>query len=125
MGRAGGQASGGADRDFAPTVREIFPPWHVVQEELRSRNDAIAKDSLVPVEETARRALAAQEAANAQWWPTPHGGPQAPAGVPVREIASESSRESAAPPLSFKVYTLAELERLRPGAARARSRSEV
>lgn len=94
------------------TVREILPPWHVLQDKLQKRSDAIATGSLVPADQAAREALAAQEAANEQWMPASDAPPSS--GVRVSDPGPESSaarsdRSDGA--LSFKVYTLAELER--------------
>lgn len=118
------------------TVREILPPWHVLQEKLQSktpnvvtRNEALNQD--------AQLALEAQEAANANWAPPPvprtssadcsfEAPPvDAPPSSGVRMSdpgpASDSSARVVGPAaegrgvpdslLTFKVYTLAELER--------------
>ena len=119
MGRTAGQAArvGVAERPSSTgspvrrpaaechTVREILPPWHVLQDKLQKRSDAIATGSLVPADQAAREALAAQEAANEQWMPVSDSDAPPSSGVRVSDPGPESSA------LSFKVYTLAELER--------------
>ena len=91
------------------TVREILPPWHVLQDKLQKRSDAIATGSLVPADQAAREALAAQEAANEQWMPVAVRDAAPSSGVRVSDPGPESS--AALGDLSFKVYTLAELQR--------------
>jgi hypothetical protein len=95
------------------TVREILPPWHVLQDKLQKRADAVATGAVVPADEAARQALAAQEAANEQWMPAAEleidldDSPSS--GIRVSDAGPDSS--GAIDSLSFKVYTLAELER--------------
>jgi hypothetical protein len=113
------------------TVREILPPWHVLQEKLQSktanvvtRNEALNQD--------AQLALEAQEAANANWAPPPvprtpssdyslEAPPSSgvrmsdpgPASDPSARVVEPSASQRGVPDslLTFKVYTLAELER--------------
>jgi hypothetical protein len=104
------------------TVREILPPWHVLQEKLQ-------KTSLAPpaslenevVNRAAQEALVAQEAANASWGAAQDAVDVPPSsGVRMSEPGHDASHAILTPPpaghvpdspLSFKVYTLAELER--------------
>lgn len=118
------------------TVREILPPWHVLQEKLQKKSAAASAVVAPEADQAAREALAAQEAANAMWRPASDDAAEAPhSGVRMSEpgqvhatpadfarpATAQSEDEAAAavltvPPvddslLSFKVYTLAELER--------------
>jgi hypothetical protein len=96
------------------TVREILPPWHVLQDKLQKRAEAVATDSLVPADEAAQQALAAQEAANEQWMPGSDSDAPPLSGVRVSESGPASEMAPGEIPdslLTFKVYTLAELER--------------
>ena len=109
------------------TVREILPPWHVLQDKLQKGNAAAlaAATNAPDADQAAREALAAQEAANELWSParaarSSRPGEDAPlSGVrlsePPQQVAVRlSSPDHGNPPdslLSFKVYTLAELER--------------
>ena len=101
------------------TTREIIPPWHVLQEKLqKSARGAGAKPAdFVPADQAAREALAAQERANEGWTPLLAPPPTEPPSSGVR--VSESGQRVSVPAacvapasdnLSFKVYTLAELE---------------
>lgn len=102
------------------TVREILPPWHVLQEKLQKRSDAVATGALVPADQAARQALAAQEAANEQWMPGSDSEAPPSSGVRVSDPGPESSAAIADSLLSFKVYTLAELERRGEGPSSMR-----
>lgn len=125
--------SGVAPRVNAPrpaaechTVREVLPPWHVLEDELKKRSNAVETASLVPADQTAQEALAVQEAANAQWMPTRDSQPPS-SGVKLSEpelveVDGDAEPEALAVAdslLTFKVYTLAELER-RDGPASMR-----
>jgi hypothetical protein len=114
------------------TVREILPPWQVLQDKFQPkapsapRNEALNQD--------AQQALEAQERANAMWAPpaapaksdsSPDYSEQAPSsGVRMSEpgqIAadvSHVSHDSHMPEsnLTFKVYTVADLEQRRSDA---------
>ena len=93
------------------TVREILPPWHVLQDKLQKRSDAVATGALVPADQAAREALAAQEEANEQWMPgSETDAPSSGVRVSVVGPCAESSSAIADSLLTFKVYTLAELE---------------
>lgn len=113
------------------TVREILPPWHVLQEKLQNKTAGIAtRDEAL--NQDAQQALQAQEAANAMWMPpaappSSRPGPNNYAasaedsvdvppssGVRMSEPHAQIASAQAEGPdslLSFKVYTLAELER--------------
>jgi hypothetical protein len=136
------------------TVREILPPWHVLQEKLNTKNEAAILAAVptppassasssgpqpaLTAERGALEALAIQEAVNTFWRPNANGGndasdpydasdprdgsdPAAPSsGVRLSDPGQgvvESTEQPALPPavadslLTFKVYTLAELER--------------
>jgi hypothetical protein len=115
------------------TVREILPPWHVLQEKLQNKTAGIAtRDEAL--NQDAQQALQAQERANAMWSP-PSSPPSSargetslraqpasspddsievpPSGVRMSEpgAAAANIGETSDADLSFKVYTLAELER--------------
>jgi hypothetical protein len=120
------------------TVREILPPWQVLQEKLQNKAPAVPTRNEA-LNQDAQQALQAQEAANAMWAPPPappssrrghysatpasHGHPgsspedsvEVPpsSGVRMSEpgVAAPSTAEGPDSLLSFKVYTLAELER--------------
>jgi len=105
------------------TVREILPPWHVLQQKLQNKTAGIAtRDEAL--NQDAQQALQAQEAANAMWSPpsaprstgsSPEDSIDAPpsSGVRMSEpgAAAANIGEMSGADLSFKVYTLAELER--------------
>lgn len=121
------------------TVREILPPWHVLQEKLQKGNaPAPVGEQDEVVNRAAQEALAAQEAANARWGihaesveMPPSSGvrmsepgqvvqashaiatPQPGAPEPAILHAGQPGQAAQVPDslLSFKVYTLAELER--------------
>ena len=138
MGRSAGQAARveradrprpAAPRPAAPrpatpahTVREILPPWHLLEAQIKERqkrDEPVALGALVPAAPVALAALAAQEAENAQWLtddavdaveevdavePPPSSGvrmsdPRLGVTTPIPDSL-----------LTFKVYTLAELE---------------
>jgi len=139
MGRSAGQAArvegAGRPRLAAPrpatpahTVREILPPWHLLEAQIKERqkrDEAVALGALVPAAPVALAALAAQEAENAQWLTDD-------AVDAVEEVDAVDAVEEVEPPpssgvrmsdprlgvatpipdslLTFKVYTLAELE---------------
>ena len=133
MGRSAGQAARveGADRARlaaprpatpAHTVREILPPWHLLEAQIKERqkrDEAVALGALVPAAPVALAALAAQEAENAQWL-TDDAVEEVDAIEEVEPPPSSGVRMSdprlgVATPipdslLTFKVYTLAELE---------------
>lgn len=121
------------------TVREILPPWQVLQEKLQNKAPALPTRNEA-LNQGAQQALQAQEAANAMWAPPPapppssrrgqgsygySNSPHSPASpedsveVPPSSGVRMSEPGAAAPItaegpdslLSFKVYTLAELER--------------
>jgi hypothetical protein len=115
------------------TVREILPPWHVLQEKLQNQKGsapAVADRANEVVNRAAQEALAAQEAANASWG-TAHGSPSEPVEMPPSSGVrmSEPGQAAIATPLpddvagslSFKVYTLDELERRSDAPASMRS----
>lgn len=95
------------------TVREILPPWHVLQDKLQKGNAAAIKAATPDAEQGALEALAVQEAANAMWRPASEDSVDVPpSGVRMSEPSPEPEAQAAeAVDLSFKVYTLAELER--------------
>jgi len=104
------------------TVREILPPWHVLQEKLQNKTAAVPTRNEA-LNQDAQQALQAQEAANAMWSPGPSSSPEDSIEVPPSSGVrmSEPGAPAASPItsaadgpdslLSFKVYTLAELER--------------
>lgn len=106
------------------TIREILPPWHVLQEKLQKGNaPAPVGDQDEVVNRAAQEALAAQEAANASWR-VPADSVDVPPSSGVRmsepgqapyaiDTPAPALRPTPIPdsPLSFKVYTLADLER--------------
>jgi hypothetical protein len=104
------------------TVREILPPWHVLQEKLQNKTAAVPTRNEA-LNQDAQQALQAQEAANAMWSPGPASSPEDSIEVPPSSGVrmSEPGAPAASPItsgaegpdslLSFKVYTLAELER--------------
>ncbi len=109
------------------TVREILPPWEVLQEKLNKKNTSIAPARNEVLNQGAQQALAAQEAANSLWNPpaaktSPPSYAQsqdsieAPPSSGVRmsdsgPAASDVSAVGMPDSLSFKVYTMADLER--------------
>jgi hypothetical protein len=97
-------------------VREILPPWQVLQEKLQNKTGALPTRNEA-LNQDAQQALQAQEAANARWAPAPADSVDVPpsSGVRMSEpgAAVPSSGESPDSLLSFKVYTLADLERHR------------
>ena len=110
------------------TTREVIPPWHVIQDKLaKKKADAGLAADIVPADQAARQALAAQEAANEQWMPSSDasGVSEAPPSSRVRvsgtghaasahspeDSAESEAQEGVESNLTFKVYTLAELER--------------
>jgi len=125
---ASGRAASGV---AGPPVREILPPWHIIEaqvKERQKRNDAVALGALVPALPVALAALAAQEAENAQWLTAEEVEEveeveefEAP---PSSGVRMSDPRLGVATPipeslLTFKVYTLAELEsRDGPGSLR-------
>lgn len=109
------------------TVREILPPWEVLQEKLNKKPAAVPARNEV-LNQGAQQALAAQEAANALWSPpakktsSPSYAPpsydsiDAPPSSGVRmsdhgPAAADVSAAAVRDSLSFKVYTVADLER--------------
>ncbi|HSO34487.1 MAG TPA: hypothetical protein VLT33_18260 [Labilithrix sp.] len=95
------------------TVREILPPWHLLEAQLQKREEAVAIGALVPAEAGALDALAAQEAENAHWLPADAiDEVEAPpsSGVRVSDPRLGVVTPVADSLLTFKVYTLAELE---------------
>lgn len=116
------------------TVREILPPWHVLQEKLQNKTAGLATRNEA-LNQGAQQALEAQEAANARWAPlaapvssrapASYSSPDDSIEIPPSSGVRMSEPGSAAPLslslagtgevpdslLSFKVYTLAELER--------------
>jgi hypothetical protein len=109
------------------TVREILPPWEVLQDKLNKKATLPAAPARNEVlNQDAQQALAAQEAANARWAPPPSKGSPSyassqvaietppPSGVRVSYSGpAAASVDGVAMPdsLSFKVYTVADLER--------------
>ena len=109
------------------TVREILPPWEVLQEKLNKKNASIAPARNEVLNQGAQQALAAQEAANSLWSPPAakssspsyaqsHDSIEAPPSSGVRmsdsgPAASDLSAVGMPDSLSFKVYTVADLER--------------
>lgn len=126
----------------AKTVREILPPWEVLQQKLQSKTTHVVTRNEA-LNQEAQLALEAQEAANASWAPPPvprslegeaerpdysldappssgvrmsdHGPAAQVSGVSgVAGVACPPDSERGGVPdslLTFKVYTLAELER--------------
>jgi hypothetical protein len=126
----------------AKTVREILPPWEVIQQKLQSKTTNVVTRNEA-LNQEAQLALEAQEAANANWAPPPvprplEGDAERPdysldappsSGIrmsdhgPAAQVSSPSGVSGLACPadserggvpdslLTFKVYTLAELER--------------
>lgn len=105
------------------TVREILPPWEVLQEKLNKKNASIAPARNEVLNQGAQQALAAQEAANSLWSP-PAARTSSPSYAPIEAPPSSGVRMSDSGPaaldlsavgmpdsLSFKVYTVADLER--------------
>jgi hypothetical protein len=98
------------------TVREILPPWHVLQEKLQNKTAGVVTRNEA-LNQGAQQALEAQEAANATWAPSssPDDSIEIPpsSGVRMSEpgAAAPSTSDVADSLLSFKVYTLADLER--------------
>jgi hypothetical protein len=98
------------------TVREILPPWHVLQEKLQNKTAGLATRNEA-LNQGAQQALEAQEAANARWAPDDSIEIPPSSGVRMSEpgVAAQLSvpgpGEGPDSLLSFKVYTLAELER--------------
>ena len=105
------------------TVREILPPWHVLQEKLQNKTAAVPTRNEA-LNQDAQQALQAQEAANAMWSPGPASSPEdsievppssgvrmSEPGAPAAAAVTSGSAEGPDSLLSFKVYTLAELER--------------
>jgi hypothetical protein len=114
------------------TVREILPPWHVLQEKLQNKTAGLATRNEA-LNQGAQQALEAQEAANARWAPaaapvssragasysSPDDSIESPPSSGVRmsepgvaaSFAVAGTGEAPDSLLSFKVYTLAELER--------------
>ena len=109
------------------TVREILPPWEVLQEKLNKKNASIAPARNEVLNQGAQQALAAQEAANSLWSPPaartsspsyaqPQDSIEAPPSSGVRmsdsgPAAADLSAVGMPDSLSFKVYTVADLER--------------
>lgn len=103
------------------TVREILPPWHVLQEKLQKGQAPVALNPANEVvNRAAQEALAAQEAANATWGTADESVDIPPSsGVRVSDPGHEPHAVLTPPQagqvpdslLTFKVYTLAELER--------------
>lgn len=116
------------------TVREILPPWHVLQEKLQNKTAGVATRTRTrtrdeALNQGAQQALEAQEAANARWAPpaapvssharASYSSPDDSIEIPPSSGVRMSEPGAAAPTtgegpdslLSFKVYTLAELER--------------
>lgn len=118
------------------TVREILPPWEVLQEKLNKKSVVPPRNEVL--NQDAQQALAAQEAANALWSPpassergssrSASAAPSSPSygqdsydappssGVRMSEsgLAAAEHGHVAVPQdslLSFKVYTVADLER--------------
>lgn len=124
------------------TVREILPPWHVLQQKLQKGNapTAVAPANEV-VNRAAQEALAAQEAANATWGtaeesintPPSSGVRVSDPGAPPAAFASATNDPIATPQpgtgepdsLSFKVYTLAQLERRSDAPVSMRSSTDL
>jgi len=107
------------------TVREILPPWEVLQEKLNKKAVPVPARNEV-LNQGAQQALAAQEAANALWSPpasktsSPSYAPSGSIETPPPSGVRMSESGPAARPvdgsgmpdsLSFKVYTVADLER--------------
>ncbi len=109
------------------TVREILPPWEVLQEKLNKKNASVAPARNEVLNQGAQQALAAQEAANSLWSPPaartsspsyaqPRDSIEAPPSSGVRmsdsgPAAADLSAVGMPDSLSFKVYTVADLER--------------
>jgi hypothetical protein len=107
------------------TVREILPPWEVLQEKLNKKNAAVPVRNEV-LNQGAQQALAAQEAANSLWSP-PASATSSPSyaydsvdvapssGVRMSDSGPAAAEVgvggSAIDSLSFKVYTVADFER--------------
>ncbi|MBS2014685.1 MAG: hypothetical protein JST00_17490 [Deltaproteobacteria bacterium] len=97
------------------TVREVIPPWHVIQQKMAAKKkeseERAALETITPPPPApeAMLALSAFEEA-----PPPSGVRLSDPATPVAEPIALSDDDLAveeAPALSFKVYTLAELER--------------
>ena len=114
------------------TVREILPPWEVLQEKLNNKNAPLVPARDEVLNQGAQQALAAQEAANALWSPpasassspsyaydsvdVPPSGVRASASGPAASemgvgVGASGSAIEGIDSLSFKVYTVADLER--------------
>ena len=109
----------------AHTVREILPPWHLIEaqvKERQKRDEAVARGALVPPAPGALEALAAHEAESAQWLPA--DAVEEIETPPSSGVRVSDPRLGVATPipdslLTFKVYTLADLEsREAPGSMR-------
>ena len=97
------------------TVREILPPWHVLQEKLQNKPAGLATRNEA-LNQGAQQALEAQEAANARWSPDdsieipPSSGVRMSEPGVAAQLTVPGPGEGPDSLLSFKVYTLAELE---------------
>lgn len=98
------------------TVREVIPPWHVIQKKMAEKEtekrEAAKKEERAPLSTItppppAPEALLALSAFEDV--PPPSGVRLSEPPAPAADVAIASGDE--APALSFKVYTLAELER--------------
>jgi len=100
----------------AHTVREILPPWHLIEaqvKERQKRDQAVALGALVSPAPGALAALAAHEAESAQWLSA--DAVEEIETPPSSGVRVSDPRLGVATPipdslLTFKVYTLAELE---------------
>ena len=104
-------------------MREILPPWEVLQEKLNKKNAVSARNEVL--NQGAQQALAAQEAANALWSPPASAASASPSpsyaydsmdasprsGVRVSDPGPAAAEVGGDDSLSFKVYTVADLER--------------
>ena len=131
------------------TVREILPPWEVIQEKLQKSSKAPRSPSSPPsggaievINQAAQEALRAQEAAAAGWGAPAEAVDMPPSGVrmsepgqaaiatpppswrkPIAGAEPAVPNAVADPELSFKVYTVADLERRSDAPVSMRSSS--
>jgi len=106
------------------TVREILPPWEVLQEKLNKKSTPVPARNEV-LNQDAQQALAAQEAANSLWSPPASKSsspsyaqsyesidtPPPSSGVRMSDAGPAAPAAEGDDALSFKVYTVADLER--------------
>jgi hypothetical protein len=123
---AAGQSTERASGVECKTVREILPPWEVLQEKLNKKATPLPVRNEV-LNQDAQQALAAQEAANALWSPpaSKSSSPSASSyanvqdsmdsapssGVRMSDVGPAADGSPVPDSLSFKVYTVADLER--------------